>query len=300
MKTKEELVAWLGSLGLSADQQKLVLPALGSEAVMSKVGESVMMRADYSRKSDELKKQEQKNTEYYTSVTGWKADADETYQQTKRDLEAANNNLAIIRNRVNTLKTSYAIDDEDLKDLNLAEGTAAAAAAANTSAAAAAAAAAAGNSGYLPKEQYERDVNTFRGEFPFIPAILNDVNNKHMALFGKPIENQEALVDEALKTKRDIKTLAAEKYGFAAREKEIADASLKTQLEAAREEGRKEAMNENANPAAPRLSSTINSPILSRPMPKGTEEGGAVHRPDPQRGLKAALSTFGTHDAGAA
>jgi len=52
--TKEELESWVNSMGLPDDKKATLLSALGDEAVLGHVGESILMRQDYDRSYGEL------------------------------------------------------------------------------------------------------------------------------------------------------------------------------------------------------------------------------------------------------
>lgn len=74
-----------------------------------------------------------------------------------------------------------------------------------------------------------------------------DANNEHIRLFGTPIpDSSEEIGEAAGRARKPVSQYVAEKYGFAAKKKEMADAEQKKLLDAARAEGKAESDREHA------------------------------------------------------
>lgn len=285
---------WLKSLKLPPAKLKSLETVLLDPEVSAVTKDAFMARADYSRSMDALKKeqtdaqkkiadQEAKNAKYYADLGTWKGDADKKYADGQKALEVANNRLAQITNKMGTLKNQYSIEDADLVDiLNPANPAPVVTAPVVVDP---------NKDNYLSREKYNQDVDEFRTQFPLIPATLADLEDKHRALFGTALPGKRQLVEEAMKAGKSLDAYAAEKFGFAAREEEIKKENWQKDADLKFKEREDAIRSEYANPAAPPLVNPV-SPILTRTMPRGLDDGGKQVAVDPHRGVKAAVAAY--------
>jgi hypothetical protein len=132
--TDAELKTWVDGLGLPDDKKGVLLATLGVPEVLSKVGESVMMRGEFSRKLDELRAteerltnefkarvadEEKKTTDFINSTTAWKTEkekiANEAIQARARTEEA----LAEVQKQIKAVATEYGIPEDKLPKANV-------------------------------------------------------------------------------------------------------------------------------------------------------------------------------------
>lgn len=290
----ELLQDWLKSLKLPPAKLKSLETVLADPEVSAAAKDAFMARADYSRNMDALKKeqadaqkkiadQEAKNAKYYADLGTWKGDADKKYADGQKALEAANNKLAQITNKMGTLKNQYSIEDADLADILNPAITAPVVTAPVVDP---------NKDSYLSRDAYNKDVDEFRTQFPLIPAVIADLDDRHRELFGKPLPGKTQLVQEAMAAKKPLDAYAAEKFGFAAREKEIEKENWQKEADVKFKEREEAIRSEYANPAARPLGDNPASPVLGRSMGRGVDDAGKPVALDPQRGVKAAIAGY--------
>src|SRR5580704_2667597 len=118
-----DLDAWVDSLGLPDDRKKAVRDALADEKVLPKVGETVLARAEFSRKMDELAnkaKQLEKDynakraaeDKFHDDLANWKTGSEKELADAKKASEAARQRLASVRQSIQALGAEYGVPED--------------------------------------------------------------------------------------------------------------------------------------------------------------------------------------------
>jgi hypothetical protein len=130
--TATELQEWVKGLGLPEDKAKVVLESFGAPEVLTKVGESVLARADYSRSMDKLKAdeaalkadfakkiadEEKKTLDYSTSVGNWKKEKETVLVEATRKREEAEARLTAVQAKMKEIAPTYGIPEDQLSSI---------------------------------------------------------------------------------------------------------------------------------------------------------------------------------------
>lgn len=158
----------------------------------------LLRQSDYSKQADKLRKdQELRETEIAKkeseavdlriALEEWKSKADVSMVAKDRKMEQLESKLAKVNSRIGSLKDTYAIADEDLKDLFEGEVV-------NTEKKLDAA-----NHNYITKEDFQNEATTFAKIFPKLSLELDDIRDEHKDLYGKRLSKVEAetILDKA-------------------------------------------------------------------------------------------------------
>lgn len=292
-----DLQNWLKGLGLSPEKAKVVEEAFSAADVLPKVGETILTRSEFSRKMDELAKNEQKIAsdladkqskvdQFYAQTAEWRKGKEQELSEARAAVTAAQGKLAGIRTNIDSIAAQYGVDKDDLKFLDDIG-----AAPANPNPAAGPSGGTIVDGKYVTKEDFDRTAGQF-ANFPLIPAVLHDITVQHRKLFGTDLENTEQLIADAIAAKKPLKEFYESKYSVAAKREEVAKANTEAEITRRVTEEVTRRQSELNNPASPVARESLVAPIL-REMPRQKADSNQPN--DPMRGVKAAIASYGTH-----
>ena len=193
-----DLQAWLADIStensLSQEQVQSLGTILGTDKVKSKLRDQVLMRRDYSRKTQELADQRrQVDTDVQNilseraELAQWKQGLDGKLTKAYADLESFRTTDAQFRARIQTIAEQSGLDPTELM-----QGLPAAAAATGAAAAAAASNGGGASNGAgavdLTKFVPIDDFNRFARQSPLLYAEVEDIFAEHQELTGKPLK----------------------------------------------------------------------------------------------------------------
>ncbi len=230
-KTKAELQTWMDGLvkagSLSEEQAKALSGTLEKPEVLEYVGGSMLRQEDYSAHMNQLKADRKKQEDEYTeknagadrfqaSLVTFKSEADDAVKTANARVTAADQARTSLTQRVQSLAAQYGIDDAEL---------AAAIAAGPAPAANPPAGSPAAPSGVIPDEVLKgyvkaEDFNKGARQYVDLTAVLNDMADEHMELFGTRLSRKD-LVDEALSTGKTIEQVWEAKYNVTERRTQL-------------------------------------------------------------------------------
>jgi hypothetical protein len=195
-----ELRSWLADIAadgsLSQEEIGTLQNILGKEKVTGRLKDQVLMRRDYSRKTQELGDQRrsleadvQAVLDERTNLANWKKDLDTKYNKALADLESARITEGQFRARIKSIADRFGADET-----SLLEGIAAPAANPQNNGG--------GDRGggngngnppvnYVTVEEFQRQVNRFDSSAPALMAEFADLSEEHMELFGKSLRTFE-------------------------------------------------------------------------------------------------------------
>jgi hypothetical protein len=292
--TATELQEWVKSLGLPEDKAKIVLESFGAPEVLTKVGETVLARQDYSRNMDKLKAEEKrlaedfakkvaeedrKSTEYATSVGKWKTEKEEVLNKATKAREEAEAKLVAAQAKIKEIAPTYGIPEDQLssiltpvvarteprrEDPPRNE-----------------------NGEFISKEEFNKTVMNYAK----LPAIITTLEREHVRLFGPNAEMPDwmAMVDAG----KPLKQAWEEKYKVPERRealnKEAHDREIAEAEKRGAEAARSKFLAENPVSAGVRRDSDSGSPVLSEIKRQNAAREGDK---DPGRGVAAAVAAF--------
>ena len=293
--TATELQEWVKGLGLPEDKAKVVLESFGAPEVLTKVGDSILARSDYSRSMDKLKTdeatlradfakkvadEEKKTLDYSTSVGNWKKEKETVLLEATRKREEAEARLTSIQGKIKEIAPTYGIPEDQLTSMMTPVVTTRKA----------------DDPPHDPmtgKYVSEENFNKIVKDYAKLPAIITTLEREHMRLFGVDAEMPDwmAMVEQG----KPLKLAWEEKYKVPERraaiakdthDKEIAEAE-KRGAEAARS---KFLADNPANGGVVRRDSDTGSPVLATIHRQNAEREGFK---DESRGIAAAVAAFG-------
>lgn len=235
--TAAELESWVTGLGLSEDKKKVVLEAMGAEAVLPKVGETILMRADYSKNLDALAKDKERleaeykqkvaaEDKFRESLSGWKTEAEQKYEASlKKAREESETRLAASRDKIKSLAERYSIPEEEVKDLLAAPATAPRTEPVRDP----------DTGKFMSREEYSREAQSYVK----LPAIMVGLDREYYKLFGNdatPI-NWEKVIEGAQTNKRTVSQEFEFTFHMEDKRKEIGVAAHKKEIEDAEKRG---------------------------------------------------------------
>lgn len=199
-----DLQAWLADItaegSLSQEEVKSLGTILGSDKVKTKLRDQVLMRRDYSRKTQELADQrrqlEADVDEILTErrdLATWKSGIDDKLKKAYSDLESERTTTAQFRTRIQSIAEQSGLDVSELLQglpaATTATSTAVRDAANNGGAGAGNGNGGGGNGGAaLDPTNFvsTEDFSKFARTSPLLSAELFDLTQEHQELFGKP------------------------------------------------------------------------------------------------------------------
>lgn len=276
-----ELNAWLDELGISDPEERRTAAALfGATERVNKLKGSVLRQADYSKAMNTLKDQEAAITRMRSeaeaeieaergTLTTWRATAEGRLTDAEKRARDAEDQLHRVRQEMRTLQSDYGIEDDRLSFLKPSDGT--------------------GNGAGDGKRQPNTDARrsladddefkTFREEVggslvgsARLSSVLFDLNNEHVKLFGQPLPQAQALVDEVLEKsakgqKVNIRDVWESKYKVPEKRAELAQADIDRRVQEGIDAGVRERLEREALGQSG-TRDTARSPILGKFGPK--------------------------------
>ena len=241
--TATELQEWVKGLGLPEDKAKVVLESFGAPEVLTKVGDSILARADYSRSMDALKAketqlqadlakkiadEEKKTLDYSTSVGKWKEEKEKVLKEAIAAREAAEGRVTEIQGKIKEIAPTYAIPEDQLSSILIPVST-------STPKNDPTIRPRDEERKYVGVEEFNRTVTSYAK----LPAIITVLEREHIKLFGPEAEMPDwiALVEQG----KPLKAAWEEKYKVPERRvaiaKEIHDKEMLGSREARRRSG---------------------------------------------------------------
>jgi hypothetical protein len=290
--TATELQEWVKGLGLPEDKAKVVLESFGAPEVLTKVGESVLARADYSRGMDKLKAdetalradlakkiadEEAKTVAYSKEVGKWKQDKEAVLAEATKKREEAEARLTAVQGKLKEIAPTYGIPEDQISTLMTPIKITPAGDTPPRDV----------DSGkWVSKDEYNRALL----DMPLVAAIISELQEEHRSLFGstEPMPKWSEMVKQG----KPLRQNWEERYKVPERRAAIAkDAHDKEIAEAEKrgaEAARSKWLAENPTSTVVRRDSDHGSPILSV-VKRADDKSG---RPDETRGIAAAVAAF--------
>lgn len=196
---------WLDDLkqsGSVSDEDMNVLQKIaGNPKADEFIKGSALRQADYSRKMQEhaklvadLTQKESEVTKYQTDLAHWQTGAKESYAKAVKDREDIAKELAAATEKLRTIGTLHNIDEAEWKPAVLKEEKPLE------------------TPKYVTREEIEAEVKRSVSESALVDAAMQDLNFKHIKLFGTPIEGNLEFVREALTAKKTLSSYFDEKF----------------------------------------------------------------------------------------
>lgn len=216
---------WLDSLSKEGNLSAEVVAQLRSAAETnanadSFIKGSVLRQNDYSRNSAavqqvklEAERALAESQRFQTELTEWQTGAQGSFQKALKDREEADARAGKALARLQSVAAKYGVNEEEIK-LDGFESVAEAKKEVMN----------------FDPEVYKREVREVMDrsvrEAAVLDALILDLNNEHFALFGKPLPKAGELVQEALKSGKQLTQLWEEKYAVGAKRTELQEASV--------------------------------------------------------------------------
>ena len=196
-----DLQAWLGEISadnsLSQEEVQSLGKILGNDKVQAKLRDQVLMRRDYSRKTQEVADQRRQLEadvnavlEERADLARWKGSVDAQLKKAYSDLDSERTTTAQFRARMQTIAEQNGLDVNEL-----IQGLPAATAATGSAAVASATNGGAGNGAGAGNATIDTskfvsadDFSRFARTSPLLQAELYDLTTEHQELFGKPFK----------------------------------------------------------------------------------------------------------------
>lgn len=295
--TATELAEWVNGLGLSEDKKKVVLESFGAPEVLTKVGETVLMRSDYSRQMDALKAEQKKledehkarvakEDSFHGELQAWKDGKEKEFKEAVAAREASEARLTAVQAKVKELAPTYGIPDDQLSTIMTPlEKTASPTVKTGDQPRDA-------EGKYVPKDEFNKIVT----DYAKLPAIITVLEREHIRLFGPNAEMPDwiAMVEAG----KPLRTQWEEKYKVNERRQALAKEQHDREIKEAEERGAQSA----------RSKLLAENPDLGRTVRRDSEQGSPIFKvahnqqiPDndkrtdeksPQRGVAAAVQAF--------
>jgi hypothetical protein len=214
--------------GISGEALKAIREAVGGNPKADEfVKGSVLRQSDYSRRQAELQSareavetaqrtladKEASVSKYQTELGQWKAGADSKVIEALTAREQAETKLAAALARLSTVGGKYGVDPADLElgDIKPVAKT-------ETPAF--------DDSKYVKVDDLGRRVQ----EAGVLDAMIYDLGNEHLALFGKPLPKAAELVQESIAKGVPLTKLWEEKYKVVEKRNEVVEASVQQRI----------------------------------------------------------------------
>ena len=301
--TAEELTAWVKTLGLSEDEQKAMLISLGKPEVLPKVGGSILMQAEFSRKMDDLAKEKTKLDADYQkdrqTLVDWRKSKEQVLVDANTAKEKAERALAAHNDKIKALAVEYSISEDKVKEI-LADAPVVDDKNRNEERQRSE------DGRYLKREEFDR----IGQDYVKVPAILMAIQTEHMKLFGSNGAELDTikLVENAQKNKRSLRDEWENEFKVSDQRAAVAKAQHDKEISAAEQRGEESARSKflAENPGAAQNVRNINapgSPVLDNARARYAKDAKEKSGPadvDEGRGVSAAVRAFneGKYDQG--
>lgn len=209
--------AWLQDLakkGGLTDQELATFQGIVSKpSVRQELVDSVERQSDYSRKMQELQRQRDEEDAYAARLLTWE-------EQTKQRLTELEQQANSYKTQVYSMAQQYNLSPEELqKALTPTTQTAPVAKPAEE-----------------PKWVTKQEADNYATAMFKINAKLIGLNQEHIRLYGKPMENIDTFVDEALKAGQPVEQTFRQFYKVETREAELREADIQSRIDKALQE----------------------------------------------------------------
>jgi len=308
-----QLTEWVNTLELSEDDKKIVLEKLGAPKVLPKVGDTILMRSDYSRQMDALKTQEAKLQKDYADKLKKEDDFHSALSAThERNLnkvseatkarEAIEARLTAVQTKMKELATEYAIPEDQLSSVMTPVVVS------STNDPPKKDDQARDQDGrFLSKEEFQK----IGRDYVRIPAILTMLRDEHQDLFGPTgvRVDWQKLLEDAEVSKRSIRQEWEFQFKVPEKRAELATAQKAKDIADAETRGAQQARSQllaehpeigtAVRTGRPETHSPVFSLATSQAARDAAARDAATHT-DPQRGVKRAVLKFqeGAYEGG--
>lgn len=260
---------------LTPEERKALLGLLTKDKVKDRVRDGVLMRADYTKKTQELAEERKKVQADHERLLGWEKEARDKIEKLNKALEEKSISAAQYEARLKRIGDDYGID---LSDLNLSNSQPATEPTTKTPAM---------DPGFLEDfQKLKQGFETAGQAWPEVAAELYDLGNEHQELFGKPLKNGRDLVKTAIKEKITLREAWEREHKVPERRTEILRETIrkeeKDRLEAEfRQRASEIALGPGQKPAG---EAGPESPVLSRKFKPQFSEAGEGQKEPPAPG----------------
>lgn len=264
----------------------------GNEKVLKRLEEGQLRQADYSRAMNALTEKERATLDLQQQLVAWRDEALEKINAANLTAREEREARAVIEAK---LKHAAQVHGIDLASLGVEAGATPKPNAAGNNAGATGTAGA--TPAYVTEDEWKKEVGAMRATFPMLPALLHDLSVEHQALFGKPLANAGALVQQALEKGRSLREVWEAENKVVERRAEIKEQEIQARVDAAVQAHDAKVRSELNLPPPPRTDAR--SPVLAefKPPVSDKKELSAVdaavqawgeHRYAPDQGKAAA------------
>ncbi len=271
MPVVTEVRGWLDDLaktGLSVEQIKTLEETLGAnEKSQQYIKESQLRQSDYSSKFEKHNKELADKAAEIAAATDklendrvalveWKLSADTNIVTKQREIEKLTTRIAKASSRIASLKESYAIADEDVKDL-FEEGPVAIKVETKVD----------GNGSYVSREDFNKEAQTLVRTFPRLSLELDDIRDEHREIFGKrlPKDQAEAILEKAYNSggKLSVRNVWEAECKVGDRRNEIQEAKITKRVKTEAEALYTKRMSEASLPGGRKPDGRTGSPVFN-------------------------------------
>lgn len=228
MPMTPEVKSWADGLiasGVPAGEVNALVASLeandkGQEYIRS----SQLRQEDYNRQLDKSRKELESKARMVTDkeaeladlqerLTSWKSNADASLSTKAKQIEKLETERTRVLARLNSLRETYAIAEDDLKDLM--EAPVVTDKVDNNKPPV---------GDYLTMEGFQKEATKFAQVYPLLSVELDDLRDEHKELFGNKRPDMKSLMDKAYASggKKTIRQIWEEEYKVADRRQELA------------------------------------------------------------------------------
>jgi len=244
-----DLKGWLGTLELSEDERKVLEPVLAKESVTKKLGESVLMRSDYSKHMDALGKQKaelegqirekvEKLEQYEKELVGWHGDGETKIKNAQAEVQRLADQLKKKDAAMLKIAEDYGLDTSQYLQTDGAPNPPVVPGVSPDVL-----------SKYVDTETFQKAVRDAQS-FPDVAAELMDLNAEHMEIFGKPLKGHRTLVAKAIKQKKSLRDVWLDQNKVEEKRAELAKTAHDEEIARVRKEVEMQVRSELKVPAA--------------------------------------------------
>lgn len=266
-----DVQAWLKELaadGSLSDQELGTLQAsLSKPQVVKRLEEGQLRQADYSRAMNSLREKETATANLQAELVQWKKDQEKVIQKANATVGEKAAAHAALQAKVQAYAEANGLDATEILGAEPAAPPANPNPNPNPQ-----------NPQYLTREDWQKDYDAIRNNFPLLPAQIADLQVEHQTLFGKPLANSTELVQKAMAAQKPIRQVWEEDFKVADRRKEIAEAEIQQRIDAGVQAKLTQLRSEGQIPQQTALPQSARSPVLAEfsPQPTARKDMSAV------------------------
>lgn len=194
---------------------------------------SQLRQEDYNRRLDQARKEvdtkatlvaekEQELASLQQRLVEWKTNADTSLTTKSRQIEKLETERAKVLTRLNSLRETYAIAEDDLKDLIETPADTTSKKDDRPPA-----------GDYLTMEKFNKEAEAFARIYPKLSAELDDIRDEHRELFNKRLTNAQELLDKAYAAggKKTIRQIWEEENKVTERRQQLSEEAFNQRVE---------------------------------------------------------------------